>query len=285
MNEALPAFVGIGALKAGTTYLDALLRTHPGITMPHTMKEVQFFTEHHARGPGWYAEQFRGDEGRLRGEISPQYLAGEECPERMARMLPDAKLILIVRDPAERAYSQYKHWVQETGYQKDFDTFLEEHPSGIDRGRYWTHLQRYLRHYSPDRVHVIVFEELVADPAAQLRELHAFLGVDPGHVPPNIGEAANVSGDPRFRFAYVQAKRLSRWLYARGQGRLVTVVKRIPVTSLVAAKTATSLPPMSRATAAALAETYAAEVEGLSGFLGRDLTGAWSPRRVSMQDV
>src|SRR4051812_27017228 len=118
-RRRLPDFIGIGALKAGTTYLDALLRTHPDICMPTVLKEVQFFTQHYERGPDWYADQFDCGATAMRGEISPQYLVHPLAPERMAKVLPDARLVLSVREPIERTYSQYKHYIRDTAYRGD----------------------------------------------------------------------------------------------------------------------------------------------------------------------
>src|SRR5438552_2688078 len=117
--ERLLDFVGIGALKAGTTYLDALLRTHPNICMPTVLKEVQFFTSHYHRGASWYASQFDCRDDMVRGEISPRYLIDPAVPQRMTTLIPNAKLILSVREPIERTYSQYKHSIRETRYRGD----------------------------------------------------------------------------------------------------------------------------------------------------------------------
>ena len=275
--DRLPTFLGIGALKAGTSYLDALLRTHPEITMPASMKEVQFFTAHHERGPEWYAAQYPATSTEVRGDVSPEYLADPRCPARIAALLPDVKLVLSVRSPVQRAYSQYRHWVQETGYRGSFAQFLVDHPAGIDRGLYWTHLQRYLAHVPAERIHVLVFEELVRRPETVLPSLFGFLGVREDHAPANLGEAENVSGTRRFPALYVQAKRLSRRLYGSGHGRWVTAVKRGPLGRVFQDPArASSAPPIEPATAAELMERYADEIAGLSRFVGRDLAGLWS---------
>ena len=68
----LPDFLAIGALKAGTTYLDSMLRDHPDLCLPATVKEVEFFTRHYDRGPAWYARRFAGCGSGRAGEVSPQ---------------------------------------------------------------------------------------------------------------------------------------------------------------------------------------------------------------------
>ena len=107
----LPDFLVIGAQKAGTTALYAYLRWHPGITGP-SWKEVSFFDRHWWRGEFWYRGQFPLRSGqRLVGEASPSYLFHPLAPERVRSLVPEAKLIALVRDPVDRAYSHYQHEV------------------------------------------------------------------------------------------------------------------------------------------------------------------------------
>jgi hypothetical protein len=107
----LPDFLVLGAQKAGTTALYAYLRWHPGITGP-SWKEVSFFDRHWWRGEAWYRGQFPlRPRGRLVGEASPSYLFHPLAAERARALVPDAKLIALLRDPVKRAYSQYQHEV------------------------------------------------------------------------------------------------------------------------------------------------------------------------------
>src|SRR6266480_7948081 len=109
----LPDFLILGAQKAGTTALYAYLRQHPEITGP-SWKEVSFFDRHYARGEAWYRGNFPNSlraRGKLVGEASPSYLFHPLAPERVAGLVPEAKLIALVRNPVDRAYSHYQHEV------------------------------------------------------------------------------------------------------------------------------------------------------------------------------
>ena len=273
---SLPDFLGVGALKAATTYLDVLLRGHPQLCLPANVKEVQFFTRYYDRGPEWYASLFTRCEGRRRGEISPQYLSDEQCPGRIAALLPEVKLLVSVRDPVQRAYSQYKHWVEERGYRQPFETYLAEHPSALTRGEYFRWICRYTDHFPLDRIHVLLAEELFGGPERVLHDLFGFLDVDPSLAPAPVARPQNVSTVPRFHRLYVGTKRLTRWLYGRGGAPVIDAAKTLGVPRLFEPRRpGTSFHPLAPETVERLRDHYAGDVAGLSGLLGRDLAGYW----------
>ncbi len=123
-----PDFVMLGAQKAGTTSLYAHLSAHPSVA-PATRKEVHFFDLNHQRGMSWYRAHFpmRGahDRGRVTGECSPYYLFHPAVPERLVSALPAAKLIVLLRNPVERAYSHYQHEVRNARESLDFEEACE----------------------------------------------------------------------------------------------------------------------------------------------------------------
>src|SRR5215208_8528317 len=106
----LPDFLILGAQKAGTTALYAYLRWHPQITGP-SFKEVSFFDRHYARGERWYRAHLPMRRSSIVGEASPSYLFHPLAPERVAQMLPNARLVALLRNPVDRAFSHYQHEV------------------------------------------------------------------------------------------------------------------------------------------------------------------------------
>ncbi len=273
----LPDFLGIGALKAGTSYLDAMLRGHPEVGLPPAVKEVEFFNRHFDRGPEWYGRQFRGAEGLVRGEISPQYLFDARAAGRIRDLVPDVRLVVSVRDPVERAYSQYKHWAQETAYRGSFEDFLTDHPGAVARGRYLPQLRPYLDRFSREQILVIVFEELVGQPGTTMAGVYRFIGVDPLYRPARADQAVNVSAPPRFHGSYVASKRVSRWVQDRGGTRIIAAAKRAGIDRVFGSKgEGAAFAPLLPATARRLADTYAGDNDALSRFLGRDLRSMWS---------
>ena len=276
MSDALPGFVGIGALKAGTTFLDTLLRGHPQLSFPRFLKEAEYFTAHYDRGPDWYAGLFEPADGRLRGEISPQYMADPRVPQRVWEANPEARILANLRDPVARTVSQYRHWVQETGYGEGFTTFLTEHPNAVERSEYRRVLTPWLERFGAERVDLIVFEDLVSQPVSTVQRVLRFLGVDDAFVPPDAETPVNVTFSPRFPRAYALAKRTGNRLRAGGGARAVHAAKRVGLDRMFrAGQVEREASPVSDSERAALAERLRPDVERLSELMGRDLTAEW----------
>jgi len=199
----LPDFLILGAQKAGTTALYAYLRRHPRITGP-SWKEVSFFDRHYARGEAWYRGNFpntlraRG----LVGEASPSYLVHPLAPQRVAELVPEAKLIALVRNPVDRAFSHYQHEVVLGREPLSFEDALaaederlrgEEERMRADpaffshawwnytsrtRGRYAEQLERWLAVFPRDRLLVVPSEDLLLAPEETHAGVLDFLGVE-----------------------------------------------------------------------------------------------------------
>ena len=196
----LPDFLILGAQKAGTTALYAYLRWHPQITGP-SFKEVSFFDRHYAKGERWYRAHMPVRRRSLVGEASPSYLFHPLAPERVAGMLPGARLIALLRNPVDRAFSHYQHEValgreplsfedavdrEDERMQSELERMLRD-PSYfslawwnytyIARGRYAEQLERWFAAFPREQLLVLFTEELSADTAATYRRVLYFLGV------------------------------------------------------------------------------------------------------------
>ena len=115
-------FLIVGAQKCATTTLFEQLRTHPDIMMP-LEKEVPFFTGENVTGEDWttFAKRyFEAPDGRLWGKVTPQYLCDTDVAGRIASMMPDTKLVVILRDPIERSWSHYRMDVRRGTEQRPF---------------------------------------------------------------------------------------------------------------------------------------------------------------------
>jgi hypothetical protein len=197
----LPDFLILGAQKAGTTALYAYLRWHPDITGP-SFKEVSFFDRHYARGEPWYRAHLPLRRRALVGEASPSYLFHPQAPERVARMLPEARLIALLRNPVERAFSHYQHEVALGREPLSFDDATDREdermrgelermlrdPSYfshawwnytyVARGRYAEQLERWYAAFPREQLLVLLTDELAADTADTYRRVLDFLGAE-----------------------------------------------------------------------------------------------------------
>ena len=201
----LPDFLILGAQKAGTTTLYAYLRWHPEITGP-SWKEVSYFDRHYARGPSWYRGNFPNllrTRGELVGEASPSYLFHPLGPERVKELVPEARLIALVRNPADRALSHYYHEValgrepfsfedalaaeeqrlegEEERIRSDSRYFSNEWWSHTykARGRYAEQLERWLEVFPRDQLLILPSESLLGEPELAHAQALEFLGAPP----------------------------------------------------------------------------------------------------------
>lgn len=194
----LPDFLILGAQKAGTTWLRAMLRQHPRVFLPG--RELHFFNkkDRYRRGLDWYARQFTGaSDGQLIGEKTPNYLwtnaaeGGSDLADphrRIAQDLPDVRLIALLRDPVRRALSAYNHHLARgriPPHAPMEEVFFGEHRDlcrqyGIlTMGMYDRHLADYRSAFDADRLLVLIFEEhVVQNPNEGLRRTCQFLQLD-----------------------------------------------------------------------------------------------------------
>jgi hypothetical protein len=195
-----PDFIGIGAQRTGTSWMYACLFEHPEICMPQ--KEINFFSRDRnwTRGFDWYESIFAEcPAGALSGEFSTSYLTAPEAPARIAERYPDARLIVSLRNPVDRAYSSYLNDIVAGAVpsSQGFREALESNPGYLDAGRYARHLERYLGRFPRERLHVSMFDDARREPGGAIRALYEFLGVDPGFRPSMLGRPVGAGRVPR----------------------------------------------------------------------------------------
>jgi hypothetical protein len=205
----LPDFLVIGAQKAGTGSLYRHLAAHPQVIRA-SRKEVHYFDLNHHRGPDWYRAHFPVAPGRLLGlggrrvgEGTPYYLFHPHVPRRVAALLPDVRLLVLLRDPVERAFSHHQ-WERRYGRETlafeealaaeelrtapemrrlaaDPDFYAPHHHRHAyrARGRYAEQLERWFEWFPRERFFIEASERFFADPACVFRRVVAFLGLPP----------------------------------------------------------------------------------------------------------
>ncbi len=230
-------------------------------------KELHYFYVNYARGQAWYEAQFEGaGEAKARGEISPDYMYTPEAMANIARDLPDVRLFAILRNPVDRAISAYalRH---ERNEGMTFSTALKKVPSLVNRGLYTQHLDAVYSLFTPSRVKVLLYDDLVARPGAFLDELFEFIGVRTGVRPEAMGTRYN-----RVIYPGLQKK-----LQRTGLNWAIEAVKLTPVGRWIRDRNAGERRASGVATREDLdyiRRAVATDVAELSRRLGRDL-GTW----------
>jgi hypothetical protein len=208
-GRILPDFIIIGAQRCGTTSLYNYLADHPDVASAF-MKETHFFDIHFSRGLGWYRAHFPSAAYRLLlqllrhrrlvvGEATPYYLFYPHAPRRVREAVPDAKLIMLLRNPIDRAYSHYHHEVsmgvetasfeealarEEAALPEEttrvladecFHSFAHFHYSYLARGIYVDQLELWAKFFGRDQLLILKSEDFYADPAAVVGQVFQFL--------------------------------------------------------------------------------------------------------------
>ncbi|MBI4698002.1 MAG: sulfotransferase [Nitrospirae bacterium] len=218
-----PNFIVIGSMKSGTTTLCHLIGQHPDVFMSEP-KEVEFFCkdEIYEKGWDWYMSLFDGAKNKPAiGEGSTSYTKAPlfpKVPERIARHLPDIRLIYIVRHPLERIESHWMHRVRH-GDVRTFRKMLREYPNLIDTSRYWSQIQLYRKYFRDDQILVLFFEDLKKKPEMVLKQCFAFLNVNPGVRLANPAERRNVA--PKTRAESDLLKRMKENPLLDAAGRII----------------------------------------------------------------
>jgi hypothetical protein len=271
----LPTFLGIGVQRSGTTWLHTLLASHPDIYMPTDRKEIRFFERYYDRGLDWYETFFcPPDEAanyQAIGEISTQYYDCAECPERIFKTLPDAKLIIMLRHPISRSYSHYGFTVQRANYRGSFEDFLAERPSSLEKGFYSHYLKEYLRYFDRSQILALLFEEVFVDIDQTKQTLADFLDIAPDKFPTSAAaKKVNASSVPAHQSLYSYVVKTGRKLRRQNLEPFVDFVKRLGV-DRVLAKGGT-LPPLDKGLKQRLSHAYLTEFDELERTMQLDLS-------------
>jgi hypothetical protein len=211
-------FLIIGAQKSATTSLHAYLAGHPDIAMPAS-KEAPFFDRDNTGPQAWERfteEHFAGRTEQLWGKASPQYMAHPDAPRRIYRAMPSVRLIAILRDPVERAWSHYRMCLRRETEQRSFDEAIStcldrinirqardlpppRHEKGFEPegdfylswGEYGRILGEYRRYFPRSQILVLTTSELASDPALVMDRILKFLGLPLGYRPDNLGKVVH----------------------------------------------------------------------------------------------
>ncbi len=278
----LPTFLIIGLPKAGTTSLASYLAAHPDVFMS-AEKELNFFNrgEH---DEAWYRAQFsEARDARAVGEATPTYIVNETALDRIASTLPRARLLVMMRNPVDRAYSHY-WWNRQLAERRDFAAAVRSEMAAgrsdvpltpaagpgryhtyTGQGRYLELLRRVCDRFPREALLPLVMEDLRGDPARLYAEACGFIGVDGRVSPAHLGAVMNPAyrmRSERLRHAMLRTRAWKRLPF--GLADRLERLNRAPL----------DYPRMDDALRAELLDWFAPANEALAAWLGRSLP-AW----------
>ncbi|MCL6452738.1 MAG: sulfotransferase [Alicyclobacillus sp.] len=286
-----PNFLIVGAAKCGTTSLDQYLHQHPDLFMA-PRKECNFFAipemPAHFSGPGddvfesnlvqnphAYENLFRGaKQGQLTGESSVAYLFYPGVAKRIHDANPEAKIIIMLRNPVQRAYSAYMHLVRDGRETLDFMDALKEEPLRrqqnyqplwmyCEAGKYAEKVKRYLDLFGRDQVHVVLYDDFSRRTQATVRQVFAFLGVRTD-IPLDTSARYNLTGFPKG--SWYRRATGSNWLTKTLKPLLPASVRRRM--RLKAVKWTLERRPMPEEARRLLIRTFRDDIQRLEALLG-----------------
>jgi hypothetical protein len=275
----LPDFLVIGGRRCGSTLLHNILSAHSEVYVPTRRKEVHYFDQHFERGVDWYLEFFPNGSQSVSysaiGEVTPDYLAHPLVPERIGQLLPDCRIVVVLRNPVDRTLSAWRYAYRSYNEQRSFADYVEQEPSAVGDSLYHRHLSVYTARFKA--VHVMIYEELVQDPRAQLARLADFLDLSHSWSEPEtlLGARVNSGDPPRFRRGFAFARSVGKWLMRQDIDWPSRLAKRAGIPNLFGKCNKKDVMPGK--VRERLSEIFAPEVRGVEELLGRRLD-VWRAR-------
>lgn len=293
----LPDFLILGAARAGTTALHSYLRQHPRIFMPD-LKEPNFFSFQNetltCRGPGAdyinnsvtqlaaYQQLFDpAQPGDIRGEASPLYLFTPPAPANIRRLVPAVKMIVILRNPIDQAYSHFLYATKQAiETETDFTTALGLEDERMAAGwqplfaysrfpRYGEQLSRYFDRFDRDQFFIRTYEDFQQHPQELMRDLFKFIGADPDFTP-DMSRKMNASGVPKNRA--LQDFLMKSNPITRAIGLVMPQPVRLAIRDRIAAANMQTEQSMPKAARQILKDRLGGDIQALSNLLDRDFS-------------
>jgi hypothetical protein len=271
----LPNLVGIGAQRSGTTWIYQILKSHPDVFMSQE-KELNFFDNLFDKGVDWYERFFRkSNQEKIIGEFSPTYLAHELVPQRMKEIVPEAKLIVSLRNPVDQIFSRYCYMVSRQLYDKPFDVALGEKKFLMEEAFYYNHITRFLEYFDRIQILILIYEDLTRDALSFLNQIYSFLEIDKTYIPPNVNERIHFTRMPRSQYIETSVVMIRKGLKKMRLFSLIEELKKTNIVNRMRDLNTTrvgAFGKMDPKTRSRLNNIFAEDKEMLSALLSRDLS-------------
>lgn len=274
-----PTFLFIGPDKSGSSWMYKILSQHPDAYVP-LAKDTYYFDRYYDKGLKWYLSHFADapPDAKAIGELSHDYLFSATAAARIHQDLPDITLIVCLRNPVARSLSQFQYMRRGGEVGSDFDVAVNAYPKIVENSRYLENLRTYIKIFGRDRVKVMVFEDLIANPQAFGKDFLTAVGLrDDVDLPyQERVRTAGMARNPLLSRTLKAGANVARHV---GLANLVGRIKHAPAVQLAYRE----IKPSERVTLtpaqnAALWAIFEPEIPALSELIGRDLR-FWIPKQ------
>lgn len=267
----LPTFIGVGPPRTGTTWLDAILRGH--VNLPTGLKETLFFDQRYELGLPWYQSHFRNlRPGVPTGEFGPSYFSSGAARERIARHIPDCRIICTLREPVARLYSNYKMWRRLALVKDSFARVAERHEGLLVYSHYASNIAAWRQLFGRDNTLVLIHEEALLDRQRYVDGLCEFIGaerLDLAKVAKVDENVVTVERAPKSRRMARRARQLRGFLATHRYWRTRNLMH--PVFEFCMGR-GERFPPLDEELETHLRSRFEPEIVALEELLGRDLS-------------
>ena len=270
-----PTFLYVGGSKCGSSWLFEILREHPDVFVP-VAKDIKYYDVHKDRPVDWYLEFFAGaGSAKAVGELTHDYFLDPAIAARIHGDFPNVQIIFSLREPADRTFSRWLYArVSDLPPEVSFGDYARR-PAILRENDYLANLKPYFDRFPRHRIHVIYYDEFVAEPAMVVRALYRFIGVDEFFVPPSLhrrvlaARQERLPGLGRFAYAFAQVLR------GMGGANVVGAFKRDSVFDRLLYREMRQRPPMPESDIAWIRERFRGDYEALGELIGRPVPTAW----------
>jgi hypothetical protein len=278
----LPDFIGVGPPRTGTTWLDGLLRGRTCLPAGHETrffdgrynlgKETEFFSQNYDRGIEWYAAHFDHCSPAMpAGEFSPLYFASAVVRDRVAAHIPQCKVICTLREPVERLYSHYRHWVQIGAVKGPFALIVANHHALLSFTQYAANVRAWRQRFGAENVFIGIYEDSRSDRQGYVDRIFDFIGIPRFNLATIGWESERVrpaDSIPSSRRRAARAVKMLTFLERRRFYRIAHFC--IPLFEHFM-RGGGSFPPLEPELEATLRRRFLPEVEQIEELLGREL--------------
>ncbi len=280
-------FIGIGAPRCATGWVFNILKEHKEVCFSF-VKETQFFNMdyNYEKGLAYYENFFKGcPEGQIKGEFTPAYYLQEKTAQRIKNNFPRVKLLIVLRNPMQRAYSHYLfNKTRGVPVKSTFEKEIERNPQYINDGFYYRHLSKFLKYFNSNQVLVVIYEDIILKPEKTAEKIYKFLNIDYKFIPSSLNKIINSYNSSYLKIPLINQIMQKIWRKTRGYqlGRkaliffkllgLNKVAKFVLEVNRAEKKSGSAKEQIRSGTNKKLKEIFESDIKKLENFIGRDLS-------------